>query len=315
MIINGGQECGESPANPTAAGNRARYYNDFSSRLGLEVSGEKLDCRDSQAFSLGGSAGRVALYWAPEAACSLVSWQTAYSALVEGDHSACRGKAPSCTPASAGRTDGPPILPLKPPMGLPEVPEVPRRPQRPRATTPRTTPYTPSNTPTPPRPSVTRTRPTVHRPAPVYPNYPHPRRTGPKPVGLQPRPSVPLHPTWVVKSGPSNPAWSRGSTVFRASSQPRRPSLPPGSQKPLWAVHQHTGTFNPNTGTLNPNTGTFNPNTRTFNPNTGLLKPNTGTFNPNTRSLQPTSGSLWPNRATLRPVKRTIQSTTRSFQP
>jgi hypothetical protein len=30
-----------------------------------------------------------AIYWAPEQGCHLVGWQTAYSALVEGDHDLC----------------------------------------------------------------------------------------------------------------------------------------------------------------------------------------------------------------------------------
>ena len=46
-------------------------------------------------FSSAGSAGQMALYWAPESSCSLVTWQTAYSALIEGDHAKCQGLAPS----------------------------------------------------------------------------------------------------------------------------------------------------------------------------------------------------------------------------
>merc|ERR1712242_358093 len=45
-------------------------------------------------FSSAGSAGQMALYWAPESSCSLVTWQTAYSALIEGDHAKCQGLAP-----------------------------------------------------------------------------------------------------------------------------------------------------------------------------------------------------------------------------
>jgi hypothetical protein len=106
MIINGAQECGGSPSNPTAAGNRANYYTDFAGRLGVDITGEKLTCHDSQAFSSTGSAGALAMYWAPESNCQLVTWQTAYSALVEGDYSACMGNpSDSCEPGAT--TTGP----------------------------------------------------------------------------------------------------------------------------------------------------------------------------------------------------------------
>ena len=59
-----------------------------------------------QQFSDPGSAGGIAMYWAPETQCSLVTWQTAYSALIEGDYSKCKGITPTCgleteTPTSA----------------------------------------------------------------------------------------------------------------------------------------------------------------------------------------------------------------------
>jgi len=91
MIINGALECGQSPSNANGATNRANYYKDFASRLGVNIAGEKLTCSDSQPFSTAGSAGALSLYWAPETGCSLVKWQTAYSALVEGDYNACKG--------------------------------------------------------------------------------------------------------------------------------------------------------------------------------------------------------------------------------
>ena len=101
MVINGGLECGPSPSNPTGAANRAMYYKSFSCRLGVDVSKEKLDCKDSRSFSSGGSAGSLGLYWAPETGCTLVSWQTAFSALVEGDYQACRqGKQTGCKPSA-----------------------------------------------------------------------------------------------------------------------------------------------------------------------------------------------------------------------
>ena len=101
MIINGGLECGSSPTNPNGARNRANNYKDFARRLGVDISGEKLTCHDSSDFTASGSAGAVALYWAPEIGCKLATWQTAYSALVEGEYNACKGKSPApCSPVS-----------------------------------------------------------------------------------------------------------------------------------------------------------------------------------------------------------------------
>ena len=92
MIINGALECGPSPSNANGASNRANYYKDFAGRLGVNIpSSEKLTCSDSEPFSPSGSAGALSLYWAPETGCSLVNWQTAYSALLEGDYNACKG--------------------------------------------------------------------------------------------------------------------------------------------------------------------------------------------------------------------------------
>ena len=54
----------------------------------LDISEEKLGCEDMSAFSAAGAAN-PALYWAPESACSLVTWQTALSALVEGNYQRC----------------------------------------------------------------------------------------------------------------------------------------------------------------------------------------------------------------------------------
>ena len=49
-------------------------------------------------FPLTPASGAIALYWAPESGCTLVKWQTAYSALVEGDYNACMGlPASSCS--------------------------------------------------------------------------------------------------------------------------------------------------------------------------------------------------------------------------
>ena len=70
----------------------------------ISSSGEKLLCNDMQQFSEAGSAGQLKLYWAPESGCSLVKWQTAFSALVEGDHAKCKGETPSCNNEAASTT-------------------------------------------------------------------------------------------------------------------------------------------------------------------------------------------------------------------
>ena len=104
MIINGALECGSWNQQ---AQNRATYYTDFASRLGVDITGEKLVCSDMQQFSSAGSSGQMALYWAPESSCSLVTWQTAYSALIEGDHSKCQGLSPSCGSETTASSSGP----------------------------------------------------------------------------------------------------------------------------------------------------------------------------------------------------------------
>merc|ERR1719293_600596 len=73
MIINGGLECGAGPSNPTASINRQNSYKSYAATFNLDISGEKLDCADMQAFDSNGS-GNVAMYWAPESGCSLVTW-------------------------------------------------------------------------------------------------------------------------------------------------------------------------------------------------------------------------------------------------
>jgi len=88
MVINGGKECGPSPSNPTASANRQRYYQSFAEALSMDISGEKLDCIDMLPFSSSGSAN-PAIYWEPEKNCQLVNWQTAFSALVDGNHQRC----------------------------------------------------------------------------------------------------------------------------------------------------------------------------------------------------------------------------------
>ena len=93
MIINGALECSSWTQQ---AQNRATYYTNYAAKLGVDITGEKLTCSDMAQFSSSGSAGQLKLYWAPESSCSLVTWQTAYSALIEGDHAKCQGLTPSC---------------------------------------------------------------------------------------------------------------------------------------------------------------------------------------------------------------------------
>ena len=87
LVINGALECGPSPANPTASSNRQQYYRLYAEMFGLDIGEEKLDCADMAQFSPAGAT--PALYWEPGQACSLVTWQTAFSALVDGNYQRC----------------------------------------------------------------------------------------------------------------------------------------------------------------------------------------------------------------------------------
>jgi len=95
MVINGFYECGLFPSNPTAAGNRQRAYRRFTSDFGVDITGENLDCNVMAEFDAQGSSN-PAIYWAPESGCRLATWQTAYSALLQGDYTRCtQGHTPS----------------------------------------------------------------------------------------------------------------------------------------------------------------------------------------------------------------------------
>ena len=50
-----------------------------------------IDCRDMKSFDGSGSSN-PALYWAPESGCKLATWQTAYSALIEGNYARCKAE-------------------------------------------------------------------------------------------------------------------------------------------------------------------------------------------------------------------------------
>ena len=81
-----------------------------------EAAFERLEASEARrglkvCWSDAGSAGSLALFWAPENGCSLVKWQTAYSALVEGDYAACNGDQPDCSgfaTSSGGNPSSPP---------------------------------------------------------------------------------------------------------------------------------------------------------------------------------------------------------------
>lgn len=91
MIINGGLECG-SGDDPRSA-NRQRHYRRYCELFGVELGPEeRLDCAGMGQFDSRGSSN-PAIYWAPEQNCKLVTWQTAFTALVEGQRAECEKAA------------------------------------------------------------------------------------------------------------------------------------------------------------------------------------------------------------------------------
>ena len=87
MAINGAYECG-SPGNRQSL-NRQKHYKLYCDVFGVDYSLERLDCASMGKFSSSGSAN-PAIYWTPEQCCRLVKWQTASTALVEGQHKQCQ---------------------------------------------------------------------------------------------------------------------------------------------------------------------------------------------------------------------------------
>jgi len=87
-IINGGIECGKGSETQQAR-NRGEYYKEFASYLNVQVVGD-LGCGRMKPFADGGSTG---VYWEQDWSnnyqCKLVTYQTAYSALVPGDYVRC----------------------------------------------------------------------------------------------------------------------------------------------------------------------------------------------------------------------------------
>ena len=86
-IINGGIECGKG-AETEQARNRADYFREFASYLGVRAEGE-LDCGRMEKFSDSGSGIYWDQDWKRKYHCKLVTYQTPYSALVTGDYVRC----------------------------------------------------------------------------------------------------------------------------------------------------------------------------------------------------------------------------------
>ena len=93
MVINGAMECGSNPPNTHGSLNRQYYYQLYAAQFGVDTAGDKLDCADMSQFSPGGSAN-IPLYWEPQQNCQLVTWQTAFSALVDGNYRKCINSIP-----------------------------------------------------------------------------------------------------------------------------------------------------------------------------------------------------------------------------
>ncbi|GLS04577.1 hypothetical protein GCM10007860_17240 [Chitiniphilus shinanonensis] len=91
QIINA--ECGLG-TEKQAAQNRIDYYKEFSRELGWDYSNEQLSCATMQRFGSGSSAA-YNIYWEKnwnvggDYQCQLVSYQTPYNALIEGQYAKC----------------------------------------------------------------------------------------------------------------------------------------------------------------------------------------------------------------------------------
>ena len=91
-IINGGIECGKGTETQQAR-NRVDYFRNFAKFLRVEVMGE-LGCARMKSFDASGSSsGAIPTYWEQDWStkykCKLVSYQTPYSALIEGEYIKC----------------------------------------------------------------------------------------------------------------------------------------------------------------------------------------------------------------------------------
>ncbi|XZG69590.1 glycoside hydrolase family 19 protein [Chitinibacteraceae bacterium HSL-7] len=91
QIINA--ECQDSPTKK-AAQNRIDYYTEFARDLGWDISKESMKCAGMGRFD-GGSSAAFNIYWEQdwkvggENKCQLVSYQTPYNALIEGQYVKC----------------------------------------------------------------------------------------------------------------------------------------------------------------------------------------------------------------------------------
>lgn len=91
QIINA--ECQDTPTKP-AAQNRINYYTEFSRDLGWDINKESMKCAGMGRFD-GGSSAAFNIYWEEdwkvggENKCQLVSYQTPYNALIEGQYVKC----------------------------------------------------------------------------------------------------------------------------------------------------------------------------------------------------------------------------------
>ncbi len=100
QIINGGLECNDGTEKKQSL-NRIDYFRNFANYLEVDIpSNERLGCADMKLFDAQG-AGAINIYWEKDWGwsseypgggaynCKLVSYQTAYSAFVEGDFVKC----------------------------------------------------------------------------------------------------------------------------------------------------------------------------------------------------------------------------------
>ncbi|WP_234418381.1 glycoside hydrolase family 19 protein [Dongshaea marina] len=100
QIINGGVECGGTTEVAQSV-NRISYFRSFASYLGVTIAEDEiLGCRGMKQFDAEG-AGATNIYWEKDwgwsadtpsggsYACQLVGYQTPYSALKQGDYTAC----------------------------------------------------------------------------------------------------------------------------------------------------------------------------------------------------------------------------------
>jgi len=92
-IINGGLECNTKDGRESRqALNRIEYYKQFAWYLYVDYEDEELGCAKQQQFSAGG-AGALPIYWDKDwsspYSCKLVNYQTAHSALVQGEYIDC----------------------------------------------------------------------------------------------------------------------------------------------------------------------------------------------------------------------------------